>query len=86
MRKEFGLMVRKHMEKRRIDEEALAKRLKISIGYVKHLEYEGIAASFSDGLMTRVIKVLGLPPRKAQELAAAHNRRVTRYRKGLKAA
>jgi hypothetical protein len=79
-------MIRKQMEKRRLRNEDVARKLHISIGYVNHLKYEGIAACFSPGLVAKVVKLFDLPPRKARRLAEAHNKRVDRYRKGLRAA
>lgn len=85
MRNELGAMIRKHREKRQLEKEDLARKLKISAHYVRHLETECPAAVFSDNLMKRVVKTLSLPPRKALALARAHNRRVARYRKRLAA-
>lgn len=80
MKKELGLMIRKYREKRELEREELARRLKITVAYVGHLENEAQAARFSEGLMTRVVKVLRLPKRKVLALASAHNRRVKKYR------
>lgn len=84
MRKELGIMIRNHREKRRLKAEELARKLNISAHYVRHLETECPSAKFSEGLMERVVKTLRLPRRKALSLADAHNRRVKRYLASLK--
>lgn len=83
MRKELGQMIRKYREKKALKRETLARKLKVSLYYVQHLETEHLAAVFSEGLMNRVVETLGLPPRKTHALAIAHNRRVKRYRRNL---
>ncbi len=86
MRKELGQMIREKRLEKRLKEEQLARKLKISTHYVRHLENECKAAIFTDSLMTRVVQVLDLPIRKVMSLAETHNRRVRRYRTSLKAA
>lgn len=86
MRKILGSMIQEAREKQNLKREELAKKLAVSVSYVRHLEYENYAARFSDDLMTRVIRTLNLPLAKAAQLAATHNRRVAKYRKSLKSA
>lgn len=78
MTKTVGQVIRKGREKKGFTRPELAKKLKISIAYLGHLECDH-PVTFSERLQLGSARTLGVPLRTLSRLAEPHNRKARRW-------
>lgn len=80
MQKSLGEVIRTAREKRHLDREALAKKLKITPAYLSHLE-NNAPVYFSERIVLAMNKILDLSERTLRHYARLQNQRAYLYKK-----
>jgi transcriptional regulator with XRE-family HTH domain len=79
----LGDIIVQNRTKLKLTRERLAKKLKITSGYLGLLENDSHSAHFSDRLAGDLSEILHVKKSILDKLAIGHNRRKTAYRKKL---
>lgn len=79
-RKTLGTALRNQREKKTLSREQVARKLKITPGYLGHLETDNYV-HVSERLKIAFHKMFGIPKKQIDELAEKANKRVARKRR-----